>query len=84
MNEDILEEALGLTKGDRNKDYGDYNVESKRIAALWSIIFDKEITQNQVVLAMIALKMGRQLHTNKRDNWVDIAGYARLGDMIND
>jgi len=28
---------------------------------------------------MVALKITRQLNKNKRDNWVDIAGHARVG-----
>ena len=51
---------------------------------MWSIIFENEVTPNQVALAMIALKITRQMNTNKRDNWVDIAGYARVGNIIND
>ena len=50
---------------------------------MWSVIFETDITPNQVALAMIALKITRQMHANKRDNWVDIAGYARLGDIVN-
>ena len=84
MSKDILEEALELTKGARNKDYGDCKVEFDRVASMWSIIFEKEITPNQAALAMIALKITRQMNTNKRDNWVDIAGYSRVGNIIND
>lgn len=84
MSKDILEEALELTKGARNEDYGDCKVEFDRVASIWSIIFEKEITPNQAALAMIALKITRQMNTNKRDNWVDIAGYARVGNIIND
>jgi len=73
---DILKEALDITQGDRLEDYGDSTVELNRIATLWSVIFETDITPNQVALAMIALKITRQMHKNKRDNWVDIAGYS--------
>ena len=76
---DILEEALEITQGDRQEDYGDCKVELERVAALWSVIFNTTLTANQVALAMVALKITRQLNKNKRDNWVDIAGYARVG-----
>jgi len=76
---DILKEALDITQGDRLEDYGDSTVELNRIATLWSVIFETDITPNQVALAMIALKITRQMHKNKRDNWVDIAGYSRIG-----
>ena len=84
MSKDILEEALEITKGARNSDYGDCKVEFDRVAAMWSVIFEKKITPNQAALAMIALKITRQMNTHKRDNWVDIAGYARVGNIIND
>lgn len=80
---DILKTALKITSEDRHKDYGDCDVEFKKTAKMWSEIFETEVTPTQVVLAMIALKSIRQLNKNKRDNWVDIAGYARLGDLIN-
>jgi hypothetical protein len=77
--QDILEEALSITQGDRQEDYGDCKVELERVATMWSVIFDTTVDANQVALAMIALKMTRQMNKNKRDNWVDIAGYARVG-----
>ena len=80
---DILKTALKITTEDRQKDYGDCNIELKRVATMWSVIFETDVTPNQVALAMIALKITRQMHSNKRDNWVDIAGYARIGDIIN-
>mgnify|MGYP003114831871 FL=1 len=80
---DILKTALNLTTKDRHDDYGDCNIELDRVATMWSVIFQTDITPNQVALAMIALKITRQMHANKRDNWVDIAGYARIGDIVN-
>lgn len=77
--QDILEEALSITQGDRQEDYGDCKVELERVATMWSVIFKTTVDANQVALAMIALKMTRQMNKNKRDNWVDIAGYARVG-----
>ena len=82
-NMDILKTALKLTTGDRHDEYGDCSIELDRVATMWSVIFETEITSNQVALAMIALKITRQMHGNKRDNWVDIAGYARIGDIVN-
>ena len=80
---DILKTALKITSEDRHNDYGDCSIEFNKTARVWSEIFETKITPTQVVLAMIALKSIRQLNKNKRDNWVDIAGYARLGDLVN-
>lgn len=72
----ILQEADKLVNGDRNKDYGGVKEDFDRIAQMWSAIFGIDITGDQVPLAMIAVKMSRQANKNKRDNIVDIAGYA--------
>lgn len=76
----ILEEANEVI-GERGSDYGSVNEDFDRIAKLWSVIFDTEITGDKVALAMITLKISRQLNKHKRDNIVDIAGYARTLEM---
>ena len=42
----------------------------------------KGIEPVDVVHMMILLKIARELHTSKRDNWTDIGGYARCGARI--
>lgn len=50
----------------------------KRIAVFWSIIFDKEVTVEQVSLCMMALKMARLIQDPyDEDSLVDIVGYAQ-------
>jgi hypothetical protein len=76
--EDILVEALRITKEKRNTDYGPPHIDFARTAKIWSAIFGVEIDSYQVGMAMIGLKMSRALHTrSKRDHYVDMAGYAR-------
>jgi len=76
----ILDEAKTLITGPRASDYGDAETNHERIAKLWSVILDKEITASQVVACMISVKLARLVHTVKhRDSWVDIAGYSALG-----
>ena len=36
--------------------------------------------QRRAIL-LAALKLSRETHQRKRDNWVDIAGYARCGSL---
>lgn len=79
MSEDILQEALRITTQDRNRSYGPPEEEFKRVAAMWSNIIGATVLPKHVALCMIALKINRALHSEKRDNWVDIAGYARCG-----
>ena len=81
VNEDVLEEALRITKGDRQNQYGPPDQDFQRTAAMWSALKGVQFTAQDVAAFMIALKLSRQTHQNKRDNWVDIAGYARCGSL---
>tara|TARA_R100001369_G_scaffold80185_1_gene110424 strand:- start:4168 stop:4440 length:273 start_codon:yes stop_codon:yes gene_type:complete len=76
---EILDKAKELVNGDRAKEYGDAYVNHKRIADLWSVILEKEISVPQVYQCMIALKLSRLIHGESLDQWVDICGYASLG-----
>jgi len=81
--EDILEEALRITKGDRNALYGPPDQDFQRTAAMWSAMKGVKFEAREVALFMIALKLSRETHQKKRDNPVDIAGYARCLDICN-
>lgn len=80
-DEDILEEALRITSGDRNAAYGPPDQDFQRTAAIWSAIKGVEFEAREVAMFMVALKLSRETHQRKRDNWVDIAGYARCGSL---
>lgn len=86
MSETILEEAAQLTGngGDRHDGYDHPSRNFDRIARMWGVIFDKEITPRQVALAMIAMKVVRDNHQARRDNIVDIAGYARCIERLDE
>lgn len=76
VQETILQEADRLINGERAADYGDVTENFERIAKGGSVIFGVDITARQVAHFMIWLKMCRDLNKPKRDNIVDIAGYA--------
>lgn len=80
----ILHEADRLTTADRNRDYGPPHEDFRRVAAYWSNLFGIEIRVDLIPLAMVLLKVARQQHCPKRDNLVDIAGYARTAEMLDD
>lgn len=82
--DDVLEEALRITKGDRNASYGPPDQDFKRTAAMWSAIKGVPFEAREVAMFMVALKLSRETHQRKRDNWVDIAGYARCGSLCED
>ena len=81
--EQILEKAEELVNGPRAKDYGDAYENHERVAQLWSVILDKEVSVSQVYQCLTALKLARLIVTpTHEDSWVDIAGYASLGGEV--
>lgn len=78
----ILQEAQGLIYGDRQKSYGNSRDRFTKIAKGWEQIFSCQISPEQVALAMVWLKVCRELNKTSRDNIVDIAGYAGCIEKI--
>ncbi len=78
----ILFEARNLVHGDRGEDYGHPFHDFSRTAKIWSAILGVDVTPEQVALCMIGVKISRECHRPKRDNRVDIAGYAEALDMV--
>lgn len=74
--ENILEEANRLINGNRNDDYGHPYHDFSRSAKMWSAIIGAPVSASDVALCMMAVKMSREVNKPKRDNIVDIAGYA--------
>jgi hypothetical protein len=88
-DEDILAEASRITRGSRQAQYGPPDQDFRRTAGMWSALFLCKLKDGMtfeprdVALAMILLKTSRETHQRKRDNWVDIAGYASCGSRCN-
>jgi hypothetical protein len=78
----ILQKAESLVKGDRGKNYGHPIVDFSRTARLWTALKDVEFSASDVAKFMIAVKLSRETNRPKRDNRVDIAGYALTLDMV--
>lgn len=79
---DMLAEAADIVSGARDEAYGSPEDNFQRIATLWSVIFGVPITPTQVSLAMIQLKVAREINRHSADNFVDIAGYSACGYEI--
>ena len=75
IDKSLLDEAYNLVTGDRQQSYDHPARNFDRIARLWSVALDKEITAEDVATCMILVKIARQLHAPKRDNLVDAVGY---------
>ena len=77
---EILSKAESLVNGPRAKEYGDAHGNHARIAKMWSVLLDTEVSVEQVYQCMIAVKLARLTVTPEHeDSWVDICGYAALG-----
>lgn len=75
----ILSEAAELINGERAQAYGEPEQSFENIAAHWSTYLGIEITPVDVGMMMILLKVSRNGRDRyKRDNVVDICGYAGL------
>lgn len=82
----VCQEADELTRdgGERRKDYGGVVDFGRRAAMAWSAILNSEVTPEQVYLCMIAYKAVREANAPKRDNLVDVCGYARVIEIYRD
>ena len=82
----FLDTAEALINGDRAKEYGPARKNHERIAKIWSVILEQDVTPEQVVACMVGLKLARLSEDiTKNDSWVDIIGYAALGgEIVND
>lgn len=83
-HESVLTEAQKLVHGARNADYGHPLDDFTRTAGMWSAILGVHITAKQVGLCMIAVKLSRECNKAKRDNLVDLAGYAETVEWLKD
>jgi hypothetical protein len=86
--ETVLAEAIRITDGARQSDYGHPRDDFARTSLMWTGILAGKlrdgaaVTAADVPLCMIAVKLARQSHRHKRDNLVDIAGYSRTAAMV--
>jgi hypothetical protein len=92
----ILEEANHLIFGPRNADYGHPIEDFSRTGKMWAgVLRDWALTVTDpkhvpdvppelVGLAMIQVKVSREVNKHKRDNLVDIGGYSGTLAMIAD
>jgi hypothetical protein len=76
-----LREAAGIINGDRNKQYGSPEDNFERTAKIWSVILGIDISNEDVAMMMVGLKVARYASKSgyQPDTWVDIAGYAGCG-----
>ena len=86
MSDNILIDAQRLTSHDRQETYDHPLDNHQRIADYLNIFLGDQLswalTARQAALMQIFVKLAREQHCQKRDNLLDIAGYARCVEMI--
>jgi len=87
--ESALQEAQRLVHGDRGKDYGHPIVDYRATGRMWGAILERwlgvtipDVDPRIATLMMAAVKISREAGKHKRDNNVDLAGYAECAQMI--
>jgi L-lactate permease len=81
----VLQEAQEIIYGDREQTYGHPAKNLLQIANLWTAFLQSKganegivISASDVAMMMMLVKMARQQNNFKRDNIVDMCGYAAL------
>ena len=78
-----LEQAIGLSAVDRQKDYGDKTENHNNIARLWSVYLDTKIEAHDVAIMMVLLKIARtKLGKVSKDTYIDMAAYSAIAGEI--
>lgn len=91
-NKSILDKAIEITYS-RLKSYGDPVENLSDIANLWNAYIKSRkidtidnngelLSNKDVSMMMILLKISRETNNTKEDNLIDIAGYCRLASVI--
>lgn len=78
---EALREAARIISGDRDIQYGGPEENFARIAKIWSVILNVPVTEEDVAMCMVGVKVARYANKSgfQPDTWVDIAGYAGCG-----
>ena len=83
ITKQLLNKAIEIVSGDRQKEYGDKVENHDNIAKLWSAYLDVKIEAHDVSVMMILLKIARtKIGTRTKDTYVDMAGYSAIAGEI--
>jgi hypothetical protein len=76
----VLTEAQGLVHGDRNASYGhpldDWQRTAGMVSAMLGHKLREPLTAEECAMILCCVKLSRQQNAPRRDNLVDLAGYA--------
>jgi hypothetical protein len=76
-----LRDAARIISGERDVQYGGPEENFARIAKIWSVILNIKVTEEDVAMCMVGVKVARYANKSgfQPDTWIDIAGYAGCG-----
>ena len=82
--ESILKLADRLVDGERQWSYDHPYDNCTRIGQIWGVILmeGEAIPPEKVALCLAGLKIAREIHRHTPDNLVDLAGYAKVSQMV--
>lgn len=80
----LLQETESLVSGDRNNQYGpphqDFSRTAGMLNALGFRLNGEPLRAHNIAMILSSVKLSRLVWSpDKRDNWVDLAGYAACG-----
>ena len=78
----ILSEAEEIVNGSRHSDYGDAKESFSRVATIANVMTGKELAPEDCCAVLMAVKLVRESFAHKRDNLVDMCGYAELMNRL--
>mgnify|MGYP000666364169 CR=1 FL=1 len=81
---EVLDFAIALINGDRERDYGTPAENFGRIADGWSVILQSDVSAEQVALCMAWLKIARLVNGPHEDSYVDAAAYMALAAELSE
>ena len=77
-------ESVQQTIDQRGAEYGTPAENLKRISTLWSMHVGFELSEYDVAIMMVMLKLARNANDHKDDNLLDAAAYLALADSVKD
>ena len=81
-NKSILSEAEEIVNGSRHSDYGDARESFSSVATIASVMTRKELDPEDCCAVLMAVKLVRESFAHRRDNLVDLCGYAELMNRL--
>lgn len=78
---EALREAARIINGQRDVQYGGPEDNFDRIAKIWTVLFNRHFTTEDVAMAFVATKLARFASNSgfQPDTWIDIVGYGACG-----